>query len=510
MFGILWPDSRGSDTATANDKFTSINQASGQMKLSDSPSHNGGFDIVIGNPPYVRQEQLKDQKSALQASCPDTYTSTADLYVYFYDRGLQFLHDGGVLSYISSNKYFRASYGKNLRQHLATNTAIQQIIDFGDTPVFTAIAYPTIVITKKGKGRTGIPACGSAECSTGFQPVNFQIDQSQQNTRSQAGTPVHPSENTFRALNWAPDTPITGFARTFHENAFKMRQDELSEDGWHFDHPDVLHLLDKLRKTGTPLGEYVNGRFYRGILTGYNKAFVIDRVTRDRLIAEEPNSSDIIKPFLRGRDVKRWRVNFAEQYLIKLESSENNKHPWSGKPEKEAEKIFKQTYPAIHKWFQQYRENLINRYDQGHYWWELRACKYWKEFENVKITYPDIAQSPEFAFDDSGYYLANTMYLMPTQEKWLIGLLNSSPVWWFYNQISNKIRGGFVRFIAQYVEQIPIPAATEEQQSEIESLVDQILDAKRANPEADISDLETKVDEMVTELYGVSQTKEDK
>ncbi|MFM6209009.1 MAG: type II restriction endonuclease, partial [Planktothrix sp.] len=120
----------------------------------------------------------------------------------------------------------------------------------------------------------------------------------------------------------------------------------------------------------------MNGRFYRGILTGFNEAFIVDQETRDRLIAEHPSSAEVLKPFLRGRDVKRWRVNFSEQYLIKIESSENKQHPWSGKPAKEAEKIFAKTYPAIYEHFKQFRERLIKRDDQGKYFWELRSCRY--------------------------------------------------------------------------------------------------------------------------------------
>ena len=115
----------------------------------------------------------------------------------------------------------------------------------------------------------------------------------------------------------------------------------------------------------------MNGKFYRGILTGFNEAFVVDREARDRLIAEHSSSAEIIKPFLRGRDVKRWSVDFAEQYLIKIESSENKDHPWSNKPEKEAEKIFAKTYPAIYKHFEQFRSQLISRSDQGKFFWEL-------------------------------------------------------------------------------------------------------------------------------------------
>ena len=207
-----------------------------------------------------------------------------------------------------------------------------------------------------------------------------------------------------------------------------MPQDALTADGWRLAAPAVLNLLAKLRNAGKPLREYVKGRFYSGIKTGLNEAFVVDRETRDKLIAEHSSSAQVLKPFLRGGDVKRWQVNFAGQYLIKIESSDNRAHPWSGKTAAEAEDIFASTYPAIYAHFEPFREQLINRYDQGKYFWELRTCAYWGEFQQPKIVYPDIAQGTEFAFDDGDYFLGNTSYLLPTQKMWLLGLLNSKTV----------------------------------------------------------------------------------
>ena len=212
----------------------------------------------------------------------------------------------------------------------------------------------------------------------------------------------------------------------------------------------------------------------------------------------------MLKPFLRGRDVKRWQVNFAEQYLIKIESSENRTHPWSGQPVTEAEQLFADTYPAIHAHFEPFRERLIKRFDQGKYFWELRSCAYWEEFKQPKIVYPDIAQGTEFSFDDGGHFLGNTSYLLPTKEMWLLGLLNSKAVFWFYTKTSTQIRGGFVRFIAQYVSQIPIPTINTAQKTSISEIVNQILDAKRTNPDADVSELENEIDQIVYLLYDLT------
>jgi hypothetical protein len=421
----------------------------------------GGFDVVIGNPPYVRQEKIKELKPALQKQYT-CFTGIADLYVYFFERGFQLLQPGGVLTYISSNKYFRAGYGEKLRRFLSQNATVRQLIDFGDAPVFTAIAYPSIISLTK----------------------------------------TAPAAAQTRAFTWQPGPPIEEFDQIFATDSFLLPQTELTAAGWRLEDQTTLRLLDKLRQAGKPLGEYVNGRFYRGILTGLNEAFVVDRATRDRLIAEHPSSAKVLKPFLRGRDVKRWVVEFADQYLIKIESSENKKHPWSGKPADKAEEIFTKTYPAIYKWFQQHRAALINRQDQGNYFWELRSCKYWHEFEQPKILYPDIYEHQSFTIDIEGFYLGNTCYFIPTGEKWLCGLLNSKTVEWFYSQVSSKVRGGYMRAFSDYMKQIPIPEPPNP--NPIESLVSQILAAKAANPAANVSALEGEIDRLVYELYGLT------
>ena len=422
-----------------------------------------GFDVVIGNPPYVRQEKIKSLKPTLKNQY-DCYTGTADLYVYFYERGFQLLREDGILTYISSNKYFRSAYGKKLRDLLTRQSTVSQLIDFGDAPVFTSIAYPSII--------------------TAYKTLT--------------------EGNHLCALNWDPGSSIEEFATIFRTEGFAMPQDALTADGWRLTSPVVMNLLEKLRSTGKPLSEYVKGRFYRGILTGLNEAFVVDRATRDKLVTEHASSAEILKPFLRGRDVKRWQVDFAEQYIIIIESSANRTHPWSGQSDNEAEETFADTYPAIHAHLQAFRGQLIRRHDQGKYFWELRACAYWKEFEKPKIVYPDIAQRTEFAFDDRGYFLGNTLYLLPTKEMWLLGLLNSKAVFWFYTKTSTQIRGGFVRFIAQYVSQIPIPNIDPAQKMLLKNLVNEILAAKHTAPDSDVAGLENEINRVVYSLYNLT------
>lgn len=429
--------------------------------MADAPDGSGPFDIAIGNPPYVRQEQLRNVtvtgsdgrqrplKDVLKEQY-ECYTGTADLYVYFFERALQLLRVGGMLSFITSNKYMRATYGEKLRTYLAYSTQPYAILDFGDAPVFTSIAYPCILIA----GKTLHVGKGQLPSSAGLEHL------------------VPAADRTLHVHTWNPGSDVADFPTIFDTQAHAMSQHDLKPDGWRLESPVSLRLLERVRRAGAPLGEYVHGRFYRGILTGLNEAFVVDRTTRDRLIAEHPSSAEVLKPFLRGRDVKRWRCEFAERYLIRIESSGNVVHPWSERSPKEAERVFAKTYPAIHAWFEMVRNALTRRYDQGQYFWELRSCDYWREFEQPKVIYPDIYEHQSFAWDTHGYYSANTTYFIPTDQEWLAALLNSSPIEWFYGQISNRLRGGYLRAFSDYVRQIPIPAASMEQQQSCERLAE--------------------------------------
>ena len=412
-----------------------------------------GFDVVIGNPPYVRQEKIKSLKPMLKNQY-DCYTGTADLYVYFYERGFQLLRDNGILTYISSNKYFRSAYGKKLRDFLTRQSTVSQLIDFGDAPVFTSIAYPSII----------------AACKTLTEG------------------------NQLRALNWETDSSIEEFATIFRTEGFAMPQDALTTDGWRLTSPVVLNLLDKLRNAGKPLGEYVQGQFFRGVTTGLNKAFVIDQLTRNQLISEDPKSAEIIKPWLRGKDVKRWKVSWVRLYVI---------FPRRG--------IRIQDYPAVKAYLTQFKKLLTPGATDGrkagnYQWYEIQdSTAYYSEFERPKIVYPDIAVSPQFAYDETGAYGGNTVYIVPTKETWLVGLLNSKLVFWFYTKTSTQIRGGFVRFIAQYVSQIPIPNIDPSQKALLENLVDKILSARRSTTDADVTALENEIDRVVYSLYDLTR-----
>lgn len=437
----------------------------------------GKFDLVVGNPPYVRQEELKavtvqdstgkdrPLKEVLKEQY-DCFTGTADLYVYFFERSLQLLRTGGFLSFITSNKYFRAAYGEKLRAYLLYATAPRVILDFGDTNIFTAVAYPCIIVTEK----TRVMLKGDLPDPKAFE------------SESKFGQLVEHGNPDLAVFAWQPGPSKIEFPEIFDLHSFPLGQRDLKPSGWRLESPVGMRLLERIRGSGTPLGEYCKGRFYYGIKTGFNEAFVVDRATRDRLIAEHPSSEQVLKPFLRGRDVKRWRCEFAEQYLVKIESSENVQHPWSSEPPKEAEKLFSKCYPAIHAFFEagDNRAKLINRYDQGKFFWELRSCAYWKEFQQEKIIVPAIQDHVRYAPDKAGFYSNDkTSILIPPSVPFVLSFLNSQISWWITQQEFASKQGGFYEFKPMYVSKLPIPVATPEKQQTWESLSNALIHLHR-------------------------------
>ncbi len=354
----------------------------------------GGFDIVVVNPPYVRQEAISALKPELAKAYPEVYAGTADLYVYFYARALTLLRDGGTLAFISPNKFFRAGYGAKLRAHLATFD-VQEITDFGDLPVFdTATTYPMVIILAKQPTRR----------KTHFTALKTWRDDLDLRAVTQATGQILPAS----AMNGAE---------------------------WTLSDSRVAALLEKLRKAGTPLGEYVGGKMYRGILTGFNEAFAVD-----------PKSAELIKPWLRGKDVKRWRTEPQDLFLIFARRG-----------------MRIDNYPAVKAHLEKFKDRLMpgikgGRKAGSYQWYEVQDnIAYYAEFDKSKIVYPDIANNMRFSIDTSGAFYANTAYFLPSDDFYLLGLLNSSIAEWFYKELSDEIRGGYLRFFTQYVEQIPIP-----------------------------------------------------
>lgn len=275
------------------------------------------------------------------------------------------------------------------------------------------------------------------------------------------------------------------------ERAWRQPQESLRPDGWTLVRPEVLALVEKLRRSGLPLGEYISHEFYRGIVTGYNRAFVIDQATRDRLVAEDAHSAEIIKPWLRGRDLKRWKIDRSELYLVYV--------PWDFPLD---------DYPAISEYLKQHKDRLAARPEvrEGRFsWYALSryAAQYSQEFDKPKIIYPHFNAEPNFAYDDEGSFSNDKTYIIPDASLYLLGLLNANPAYFFLHQICPSVQRGYLEFRTIYVEQIPIPQATPSQRDAIESLVRKLLDAAGHGPQ--VAAWEEELNALVYEVYGLTE-----
>lgn len=442
-----------------------------RLQFGEVFQKDGGFDVVIANPPYVRQEEIKPFKEALKRAF-ECYTGTADLFVYFYERAVKLLRPGGALAFITSNKYYRSGYGEKLRCFLARELSLQQLIDFGDAPVFEAIAYASILTGTRSTPTNGAAALG---------------------------------------YTWEKDVAFDRIAQVLPERGQTILQSELKAAGWHFKNPITQVLRRKFESAGVPLGKFVGERVFNGVKSGHKEAFTLSNEQRLRLAASGPESAALVKPLLKGRDVKRWRIEPTSRWLLYISwhfpyKPEANIDPSSTV----AEAAFQKRFPEVFAHLTSFRGELAKR-DQSeigirYEWFCLsrprpESAVY---FQSPKIVFPDIAVEPSFAWDEMGHAVENTAYFIPSQ-KWLLGVLNSKAAFWFFRQISNTIRGGFVRFIRQYVEQIPIPAVSLEQQNAVEQLVDRILAAKTQDAAADVSALEREIDQLVYMLYGLTK-----
>ena len=425
--------------------------------------NNNGFDVMIANPPYIRHEGIRSLKPFLAKEFQKFYCSTADIYTYFYKRGLELLKRKGCLCFIAPNKFMRATYGKNTR-HVLTNTGTPRfIIDFCDLPIFDATTYPAILLIEKNK-----PGGNEKTLVTTFR-------KSEQ---------LELIEDTISSLG------------------FQMPVTALKPEGWTLEKPQVLALMEKIRGAGKPLGKYVNGRFYYGIKTGLNEAFVIDADTRERLIAKDPASEDLIRPWLRGRDIRKWKIEWAELYVINIPSTVNKKWPWSdAKAEDTARQIFEQTYPSIYRHLSRWEKKLKKRDDQGRFWWELRSCAYYGEFGQSKITWGNLATEPKFAFDTTSSYVSAPANIIPTEDLYLLAIINSPLCKWMIALEAATRSGGFLEYKPMYVGKIPIFSASDKQKAPIVKRIRTILE----NPdEPDILNLEAEINTLIYDLYDLT------
>ncbi len=429
-----------------------------------------GFDCIIGNPPYIRQEHIKDLKPLLQKQYQDFYNSTADLYTYFFALSYNLLKEKGFNAFITSNKYARAKYGAKLREWLLKKTTIVSYMELSALKVFESAAVDTSI-------------------------MNF-IKQSP------------PKESGFKYYEPTPndkdDLKNTPY--------LTMKQNTLSTESFIFANATLLDLRDKIESVGTPLKDW-DIQINYGIKTGANEAFIIPTEKRDAILkncddaqkdgmgmSERERTKELIKPILRGRDIKRYRYEWAGEWLI---NTHNGYTSFSHKiPPIDIEK-----YPAIKAHLDSHWDKISKRDDQGNTPYHLRNCAYIEEFEKEKIVYPCImAKEPCFVYEEKGFYApapANIITGDKIEIKYITALLNSKCI---YFAMRKFYMGGGIEgeLKTNNLEKIPIPKITEKNQELADKITDgakQILALKEKDPKANTQKLEKEIDALVYQLY---------
>ncbi|MDM9384138.1 TaqI-like C-terminal specificity domain-containing protein [Chlorogloeopsis sp. ULAP01] len=417
---------------------------------------DGGFDIQVANPPYVRQELIKHLKPTLQKVYPAVYTGTSDLYCFFYARALQLLKAGGMLAFISSNKWFRAKYGEKLRKHIGDTCYVSNVTDFGELPVFKSAAVLVMIfLAQKESKISNIP------------PSIF----------TQVTSLEAPYPNVKEIIN---------------KNGNILQNEAFRGYNWKVIDVKSANLLYKMELASVPLSEYINSKIYWGVKTGFNKAFIIDTKKRAELIAQDPKSTEIIKPLAIGDDVRKWKINNQNKWLIFTRRG-----------------IDIDAYPAIKAHLSQWQKELtpkinsqqsIGRKPGRYEWYEIQDdIAYYQEFEKPKIIYPEICKESRFAIDYDGLFINNKVFIIPIEDLYLLGVLNSSYVWEYLKSICSKLLGKSLELRSIYMNKIPIPNASSTEREAISKLVQKCLDAKGINCET----WEKEIDDRVAALYGL-------
>ncbi|MGA7726264.1 MAG: DUF6577 family protein [Opitutaceae bacterium] len=376
----------------------------------------GGFDIVVANPPYVRMELIKPQKPMLRKRFPYVHAERADLYIYFYARAHELLRPGGVAAFISSNKWLRAGYGESLRKHLLDAQAFRLVMDFGDLPVFeSASAYPCIFVWSK-KPRADSPTLWAS----------------------------------IKALG---QCYAEGVRAHFQRCAISVPASQFSEGGSRLTGSAAAGQQQVMEMAGPRLRQIPGLSIIYGLKTGLNQAFVISGQKRAELIEEDESSADLIKPLLFGSNIRRYCIAPSDEFIIYTTHSVDIKK-----------------YPAIARHLTGFRKlpTKAGQKPRGldyratdQEWFELQQpqAAYVQRFLGAKVVYPDITKEARFVFDDSGYFLETTCFAVANADHYMLAVLNSAPAWWYLTNCVAQIRGGFLRFKAQYLESMPIPDA---------------------------------------------------
>lgn len=439
--------------------------------LDESGSFQG-FDLIIGNPPYIRQEDIKELKPNL-AKNYKVYKGTSDIYTYFYELGFNVLKQNGVLSFITSNKYTRAGYGEALREFLLKNTTLLEYIDLNGIKVFDSATVDTSILSFE-KAKT--------------------------------------KDSSFKYL--APNTELlkeNDFNIESILNFNKIAQNSLSKESFTFNDESTNALKAKIEKHGTPLKDWHGLNINYGIKTGYNEAFIITTEKRDEILAkckdeaEKERTAKLIRKMLRGRDIKRYSYEWAGLWVI------NTHNGYKSKSGEKIEAINIDEYPSLKQHLKPYYKTLEKRTDKGKTPYNLRNCAYLEEFEKEKIVYPETTQGAYFVYDNKGIFLEKTAFFIVCENlKYLLGLLSSNLITYYYKNFSQGCKLGIkgYQYNKHALENLPlskINSKNEKLANELISLVDEILKAKEQDKNADTKTQEDKINSIVYKLYNLTE-----
>ncbi len=382
---------------------------------------NGGFDVVIGNPPYVRAELLTNYLGYFEKKY-SVYHSASDLFAYFYELGSRIIYEKGLMGYIS-NTFDKTTAGKVLREYLTNKTNLKEYIDFTEVQIFEgATTYPVIIILESGAG----------------------------------------NNSKFKYIK-IPKIAQSRVIDIDNEDEIQVLQSSLDSNAWSFLSVGKANVLNKILQHSNLREKY--GKCYYGVKTALNDAFIINN---DWLFSEH------IKPILEGKEIKKWNVEKVKQKIILFKSKWTNEVYANQSSEEEKLESLIKDFPKIFDHLLPFKGRAVKRYDKGDYWWELRNCAYYDLFDKPKIIFPNLQNTNKFCFDSLGTFVNAPAVFLPVDSKALLCVLNSKIVWEFLKSICVVRSGGYIEVKPQYFEQIPIPEIKSE--AELETKANVIID----------------------------------